>query len=85
MLIECPDWLRFNPLTAPQPEPVPEPVAAPHKTHVHREDQHLFKEVMADTRPLPMPETVPKLVATNAAAGALPMHVRGGKGRKHAR
>lgn len=25
ILIECPDWLRFNPLTAPAPEPAPEP------------------------------------------------------------
>jgi hypothetical protein len=80
MLIECPDWLRFNPLSVPQPEPV----VAPHQTHVSREDHKAFEELMKDTRPLPPPRSVPKLVQTNASAGAVPMHVRG-KGRKHVR
>jgi hypothetical protein len=25
LIIECPDWLRYNPLSEPQPEPKPEP------------------------------------------------------------
>jgi hypothetical protein len=25
LIIECPDWLRFNPLSVPQPEPKPTP------------------------------------------------------------
>jgi hypothetical protein len=29
LIIECPDWLRFNPLSVPQPEPQPEPRPAP--------------------------------------------------------
>ena len=80
LLVECPDWLRFNPQSVPQPRAEPPPVGAPQRTHVPRET---FEELMRATTDVPV-RPQPKLVASNASAGAVPMHVRG-KGRKHVR
>jgi hypothetical protein len=86
LLIECPDWLRFNPLSV-EPKvteimaPQPTKDAAQHKTHVPRSET--FEELMATTPVAPPPKPMPRLVATNASGGALPMNVR--KGRKYVR
>jgi hypothetical protein len=86
VLVECPDWLRFNPLSV-EPKvteimpPQPTKDAATHKTYVPRSET--FEELMATTPAAPPPKSMPRLVATNASGGALPMNVR--KGRKHVR
>jgi hypothetical protein len=59
MLIECPDWLKFNPLSVPQPEPV----VAPEPTRVVSRDEQ-FADLMADVKP--MPKATPRLVASNS-------------------
>jgi hypothetical protein len=53
LIVECPDWLRFNPLSVPQPEPVADPPPQPTRV-VSRDEQ--FADLVADVKPMPKPK-----------------------------